>query len=212
MAVTQINPTRMELARVKKKLLSARRGHKLLKDKRDELIRRFIDLAKRTRRLHGEVENGIKTANIHFGLARAVMGDGAAENALSVPVRAIEIDVANENVMGVTIPKLRYKTMGGDAYPYGFWGTCADLDAGVRALSQVWDKMVQLAETEKACRLMADEIERTRRRVNALEHIIIPDCTEKIRYITMKLEENERGTQIRLLKVKDLMVGSGQRG
>lgn len=212
MAVTQINPTRMELARVKKKLISARRGHKLLKDKRDELIRRFIDLAKRTRRLRNEVEIGIKTANTHFGFARAIMGDGAAENALSVPACSVEIDVANENVMGVTIPKFEYKTVGGDAYPYGFWGTCGDLDEGVRALSQILEDMVQLAEAEKACRLMADEIERTRRRVNALEHIIIPDCAEKIRYITMKLEENERGTQIRLLKVKDLMALNGYRG
>lgn len=212
MAVTQINPTRMELARVKKKLVTARRGHKLLKDKRDELIRRFIDLAKRTRRLRNEVEIGIKTANTYFGFARAIMGDGAAENALSVPACSVEIDVTNENVMGVTIPKFEYKTVDGDAYPYGFWGTCGDLDEGVRALSQILEDMVQLAEAEKACRLMADEIERTRRRVNALEHIIIPDCAEKIRYITMKLEENERGTQIRLLKVKDLTALNGHRG
>lgn len=208
----QINPTRMELARIKRKLSSARRGHKLLKDKRDELVRRFLDIAQRTRELRKTVENGIKSANVLFGMARAVMGEDAVENALSVPVGSMELEVEIKNVMGVAIPQYRGQSKNGDIYPYGFYETAAELDYGIAELGQIMGDMIRLAELEKACRLMADEIEKTRRRVNALEYVIIPDCTEKLKYISMKLEENERGTQIRLIKVKDLMLENAHRG
>lgn len=208
----QINPTRMELARIKRKLASARRGHKLLKDKRDELVRRFLGIAQRTRELRKTVENGLKSANVLFGTARAVMGEGSVENALSVPVGSMEVKCEIKNVMGVAIPQYSEQSKSGDTYPYGFYETTAELDCGIAELKRIMADMIHLAELEKACRLMADEIEKTRRRVNALEYVIIPDCTEKLKYIAMKLEENERGTQIRLIKVKDLMLGNAHRG
>ena len=200
MATTQINPTRMELTRLKKKLVTARRGHKLLKDKRDELMRQFLELVKENKALRKKVENGI---------ASSIMGDAEVKTALLVPKQTVTVDVSMKNVMSVEVPKFTYKTRTADEndiFSYGFATTSADLDNAVKGLSEVFTDMLRLAEVEKACSLMASEIEKTRRRVNALEHVMIPDYTEKIRYITMKLDENERSTQIRLLKVKDMML------
>lgn len=209
MATTQINPTRMELTRLKKKLLTARKGHKLLKDKRDELMRQFLELIKENKNLRRHVEQSISEANRKFALAAAVMGEKEVKTALLAPKQSVSVVALSKNVMSVEVPVFKYKTRTADEndiFSYGFANTSADLDDAVFALSEVFPDMLKLAEVEKSCRLMAAEIEKTRRRVNALEHVIIPDYTEKIRYITMKLDENERSTQIRLLKVKDLMI------
>lgn len=209
MALTHVNPTRMELTRLKKKLVTALRGHKLLKDKRDELMRQFLDLVRENKALREKVEKGLLTANKNFALARAAMPDEAVNVALMAPKQEVYLEAEEKNVMSVEIPAFHYKTRTSDAndiYSYGFAFTSADLDGAVKSLADLLPDMLKLAEIEKSCQLMASEIEKTRRRVNALEHVMIPETEENIKYITMKLDENERSTQIRLMKVKDMML------
>lgn len=209
MAATQINPTRMELTRLKKKLGTAVKGHRLLKDKRDELMREFLDLVKVNMELREKVEQGIKNANNNFVLAKAGMSDEELRSALMAPKQEISLVTDKKNVMSVDIPVYDFKTKTADSndiYSYGFAFTSGDLDYAVDSLQDVFKDMLKLAEVEKSCQLMAAEIEKTRRRVNALEHVIIPETKEGIRYITMKLDENERSTQVRLMKVKNMML------
>lgn len=209
MAILNVNPTRMELTNLKRKLVTARRGHKLLKDKRDELMRRFLDLVRENKKLRIEVEEGIKQANAAMSVARCVMSDKALDVALMLPTQEMSLEVGEKNVMSVMIPvfDVRFKTADeNDIYSYGFAETSGDLDTAVKALSDIMPKMIRLAEIEKSCRLMADEIEKTRRRVNALEHVMIPQYEDTIKYISMKLDENERSTTTRLMKVKDMML------
>jgi len=199
----------MELTRLKKKLVTALRGHKLLKDKRDELMRRFLDLVRENKALREKVEQGIAVANRNFVLARSVMSDEILNVALMTPKQEVTLELETQNVMSVEIPKYHYKTRTSDAndiYSYGYAFTSGDLDSAVKSLSDLLPDMLRLAECEKACQLLAAEIEKTRRRVNALEHVMIPEMQDSIRYITMKLDENERSTQIRLMKVKDMML------
>lgn len=205
----QVNPTRMELTRLKKKLTTATRGHKLLKDKRDELMRLFLERVRENRKLRMEVEEGIRAANQNFMLARAGMQDAVLNTALLCPKQKVSLECAVENVMSVEVPKFTFHTRTpeqGDLFSYGFAFTSGDLDDAVESLAAVFPAMLKLAESEKSCQLMAAEIEKTRRRVNALEHVMIPQLQETIRYITMKLDENERPTQVRLMKVKDMML------
>lgn len=209
MASTHVNPTRMELTRLKKKLVTAKRGHKLLKDKRDELMRRFLELVKENMELRKNVEKGLEEANKNFVLAKAIMREETLNTALLAPLQSISVDVKTNNVMSVEIPSFDYKTRTPDEngmYSYGFAFTSSDLDYAVKSLSDIFPQMLKLAEIEKSCQLMAAEIEKTRRRVNALEHVMIPETEESIKYITMKLDENERSTQVRLMKVKDMMI------
>ena len=209
MANVQVNPTRMELTRLKKKLVTAMRGHKLLKDKRDELMRQFLDLVRENKALREKVEEGIRAANKNFVIARAAMEDEAINVALMAPRQEGYIEAEEKNVMSVDIPVFKYSTRTADPndiYCYGFAFTSSDLDGAVKSLADILPDMLRLAEVEKSCQLMAGEIEKTRRRVNALEHVMIPQTQEKIKYIKMKLDENERSTQIRLMKVKDMML------
>ena len=209
MAGTQVNPTRMELTRLKKKLVTAVRGHKLLKDKRDELMRQFLDKVRENKALREEVETALVSANQNFMLARAGMPDEMLNTALLAPTQELTISAGTQNVMSVEIPDFDFKTRTpdqNDMYSYGFAFTTGDLDDAILSLSEVFPKMLKLAEVEKSCQLMAAEIEKTRRRVNALEHVMIPELQTNIKYITMKLDENERSTQIRLMKVKDMML------
>ena len=206
MASTQVTPTRMELTRTKKKLVTAIKGHKLLKDKRDELMRQFLDLVKVNMELREKVEAGIRSANKNFVIAKAGMDEATL---ITAPKQEVDLEVGQKNVMSVDIPVFETKTRTADAndiYSYGFAFTSSDLDGAVKSLADILPDMLKLAETEKACQLMAAEIEKTRRRVNALEHVIIPEAQKNIKYITMKLDENERSTQIRLMKVKDMML------
>lgn len=209
MANKQVNATRMELTRLKKKLVTARRGHKLLKDKRDELMRQFLDLARENMVLRKKVEEGIRRANTNFVVAKASMSSEVLHTALMAPKQEVTLEVSAKNVMSVDIPIFTAQTRTaneGDIYSYGYAFTTGELDDAVKSLSDVLKEMLELAEKEKACQLMAIEIEKTRRRVNALEHVIIPQTQESIKYISMKLDENERSTQIRLLKVKDMLL------
>ena len=209
MATTQVNPTRMELTRLKKKRTTAVRGHKLLKDKRDELMRQFLDLVRENMALRQKVEAGIRAANTNFVMAKAAMSEATLRTALMCPKQEVSLDVSSRNVMSVDVPVFGYRTRTADEndiYSYGFAFTPQDLDGAVQSLAQILPDMLRLAECEKSCQLMASEIEKTRRRVNALEHVIIPETQKNIKYITMKLDENERSTQIRLMKVKDMML------
>ena len=199
----------MELTRLKKKLVTAVRGHKLLKDKRDELMRQFLDKVRENKALREEVEAALVSANQNFMLARAGMPDEMLNTALLAPKQELTISAGTRNVMSVEIPDFDFKTRTpdqNDMYSYGFAFTTGDLDDAILSLSEVFPKMLKLAEVEKSCQLMAAEIEKTRRRVNALEHVMIPELQTNIKYITMKLDENERSTQIRLMKVKDMML------
>ena len=209
MAVKQVNPTRMELTRLKKKLNTATRGHKLLKDKRDELMRRFLEMVRENRTLRMKVEAKLKEANADFVLAKSSMSDETLKAALLAPKQEVYVNTTYRNVMSVDIPVFETQTRTpdpNDIYSYGFAFTSADLDDAVKSLADILPDLIRLAEIEKSCQLMADEIEKTRRRVNALEHVMIPETREQICYITRKLDENERSTQTRLMKVKDMML------
>lgn len=199
----------MELTRLKKKLVTATKGHRLLKDKRDELMRQFLDLVREDMDLRIKVEKGIRNANAEFVLAKAGMSEQTLRTAMLVPRQEVFLEETTRNVMSVSLPVFRPRTRTADQndiFSYGFAYTSSDLDGAVQSLSDILPDMLRLAEVEKSCQLMASEIEKTRRRVNALEHVIIPETREGIRYITMKLDENERSTQVRLMKVKDMML------
>lgn len=209
MAVLSVNPTRMELTSLKRKLVTALRGHKLLKDKRDELMRQFLALVRDNKSLRIEVETAVKQANSHMAVARSVMQNEVLDVALMMPKQELQLEIEQKNVMSVMIPvyDAKFKTNDkNDIYSYGYAFTSCDLDDAVKALSDILPKMLKLAEIEKSCQLMAVEIEKTRRRVNALEHVMIPQYQETIKYIKMKLDENERSTTTRLMKVKDMML------
>ena len=194
---------------IKNKLAIARKGHKLLKDKRDELMRQFMIMVRENMDLRLKVEHGLKAANINFVIAKAGMDEQTLNAAFMSPKQEITLDAASRNVMSVNIPVFEMKTKSADAsdiYSYGFAFTSGDLDAAVGSLADVMNDMITLAEKEKACQLMAAEIERTRRRVNALEHVVIPEAENNIKYISMKLEETARDNTTRLIKVKDMVL------
>jgi len=209
MALMRVNPTRMELTRLKKRLIVARRGHKLLKDKRDELMKKFLELVRENKELREKVEEMLMTVHKNFLIARAVMSSESLEAALMFPKQSVSLEVSTKNIMSVDVPVLEYKTSSPDdtdIYPYGLAATSAELDGAIGTLSEVLPYILKLAQMEKSAQLLAEEIEKTRRRVNALEYVMIPQLTETIKYITMKLDENERGNLTRLMKVKDMMI------
>ena len=204
-----VSPTRMELTRLKGKLRTAQRGHKLLKDKRDELMKQFLDTVREVRALRAEVEEELMTVHGAFTVASALMSSEALEQALVYPKQSVELTMTFQNIMSVNVPVYDFQTQTrseSDIYPYGFAATSGELDTAVDALGKVFRKMLKLAKIEKSAQLMAEEIEKTRRRVNALEYVMIPNTQEAIRYINMKLDENDRATTIRLMKVKDMIL------
>ncbi len=209
MAIMNVNPTRMQLSKLKKQLATATRGHKMLKDKRDELMRRFIDLVQENKRLRDKVENELAMCNDHFVNASAVMSKQALDAALMSPKQQINIEVGSQNVMSVDIPVFSASSRTSDKsdiFPYGFAFTSFELDDAVMSLNDLLPDLIRLAEIEKSCEMMSAEIEKTRRRVNSLEHVMIPRYQETIKYISMKLEENDRSSRTRLMKVKDMLL------
>lgn len=209
MALLHVNPTRMELTRLKRKLKTARRGHHLLKDKRDELMKQFMEHVRRNRDLRIDVEAGITEAYAGFRFAAAVMGPQLLEQTLMAPKQDITLTTSIHNVMSVKVPVYEAAVRSsdpGDNHPYGFLMTAGDLDDAILALARIQPDLLKLAELEKSTQMMAVEIERTRRRVNALEYVVIPQLTDTIRSIAMKLDENERGNITRLMKIKDLLL------
>ena len=209
MASTTINPTRMELSRLKARRKTAIRGHKLLKDKRDELMRQFLDIVRKNRELRAKVEQGLMEAHSAFTVASAIMSPEMLEQALACPKQSVSLDLKFENIMSVNVPRYTFHTGNDgpvDIFPYGFVQTSGELDDALEALSSVFQDMLELSQVEKSMQLLAQEIEKTRRRVNALEYVMIPEMEEKIRYISMKLDENERSNTSRLMKVKDMLL------
>ena len=209
MANTAITPTRMVLNQLKGRLKTARRGHKLLKDKRDELMRQFMDVVRRNKELRTKVEQGLTAAFASQQVASSIMSPEMMEQALLYPRQSVELDVTYKNIMSVNVPRYRFQTKNNDPseiFPYGFAQTSGELDDALEKLAQVFQDMLELAEVEKTMQLLAEEIEKTRRRVNALEYVMIPELEGNIKYISMKLEENENATKVRLLKVKEMVL------
>lgn len=203
-----VNPTRMELTQLKKRHKVAVRGHKLLKDKQDELMKKFIDLIRKNNELRLEVENELSESLKEFMMAKAVMSSEMLEEAIVMPTEKISLDISKKNIMSVNVPVMKFvreSREGASIYPYGYAQTSGELDGAIKKLYDILPHLLELAEVEKSCQLMADEIEKTRRRVNALEYVMIPQLEETITYITMKLDENERGNLTRLMKIKSMM-------
>ena len=205
-----VNPNRMELSKLKKRLSTAKRGHKLLKDKQDELMRRFIDLVRLNDRLRKSVEKDLMETYGDFAMASALSSRDFIEEAVMMPKESVSVELSSENIMSVIVPKMKFVRLLGDEdggiFPYGYSGTSDELDRAVQKLFAMLAELLRLGEVEKTCNLLTDEIEKTRRRVNALEYMTIPQLEETIKYIKMKLDENERGNLTRLMKVKDMMV------
>lgn len=209
MATKTLKPTRMELNRIKARLKTARRGHKLLKDKRDELMRQFMLIIKENRALREKVEKGLAEAMGALSVTSAVMSPEMLEQALLYPKQSVEVDLKLKNIMSVNVPIYTFKTKNDDPseiFPYGFTMTSGELDDALSVLSETFVDMLELARIEKTMQLLAGEIEKTRRRVNALEYVMIPEMQQNIKYIRMKLDENERGNITRLMKVKDAIL------
>lgn len=209
MALLNVNPTRMEQTRLKKRLATSIRGHKLLKDKRDDLMKKFLDLIRRNKELREEIEQEISDIYGGFVAASAIMSPQMLEEALMLPKQSIDLEVGEHNIMSVTVPSFEFtatENSDSDIYSYGFVSTSGELDDSVAAVKKILPKLLELTQIEKSAQMIAEEIERTRRRVNALEYVQIPDLEETIKYIKMKLDENERGNLSRLMKIKDMMV------
>ena len=199
----------MMLKQLKGRLKTARRGHKLMKDKRDELMRQFLDVVKLNKQLRERVERGLTEAFASLQVASAIMSPEMLEQALLYPRQSVELGISFKNVMSVNVPVYDFKTKtadAGDIYPYGFAQTSGELDDALSQMAKVFEDMLQLAQVEKTMQLLAEEIEKTRRRVNALEYVMIPELETNIKYISMKLEENENSTKVRLLKVKEMVL------
>ena len=209
MAEIRVNPTRMELKKLQTKYTTARRGHKLLKDKRDELMRRFLDVVREDKELRARVEERLVACHKSFTVANAVSNPKMLSESLILPGSENRLEVSEKNLMSVTVPVFDLEsTGGGDTFNYGFAFTSGELDNALYELGGILPDMVRLAELEQTAQLLALEIERTRRRVNALEHIMMPRYLESIKTIKMKLDENERGNKTRLMKVKDMMLAA----
>lgn len=199
-----VNATRMELLRLRKRLNLARRGHKLLKDKRDELMRQLLEVIIEVKELRFSIEKEFQSILERFVLAKAAMGPYQVEQELLLPVKKISVSISERNIIGVHVP-VYAKEVSGDIIPYGYMNTSGEMDIALNDFDKLIDNLLDLAEKEKAVQLMATEIEETRRRVNVLEYKLIPSIIETIRFITMKLEETERSNTVRLMKVKDIV-------
>lgn len=206
-SLLNVNPTRMELTLMKRRLVTARRGHKLLKDKRDEMVRQFLSRIRENARLRKEVEKELSQAFGAFAIARALMEPASLSQALMYPARQANVKITRGNILSVRVPQIAVDedSLKQSSIPYGLAETSAQLDQAIAAMAGALPNLIRLAEVEKACNMLADEIQKTRRRVNALEHVMIPQFEESIRYISMKLDENERGNLTRLMKVKDMI-------
>lgn len=209
MPKSAVTPTRMVLNQLKGRLRTASRGHKLLKDKRDEEMRQFMDIVRRNKVLREKVDEGLSGAFAAMSMASAVMSPEMLEQSLLYARQRMELDVSHKNIMSVNVPVYDFKNQSPDEtgeLPYGFAQTSGELDDALRQLYQVFNDMLELAEVEKTMQMLAEDIEKTRRRVNALEYVMIPELQENIRYITMKLAENESSTKVRLMKVKEMVL------
>src|SRR3989338_8977703 len=201
MALLRVNPTRMSVMDLKRRTTAATRGHKLLKDKQDGLMKHFMSIIREARSLRARVEEDLSAAFKSFLLASAWMSEASMENALSSPQAGVRLTVETKNVMSVKIPVFTLHREG-SVRTYGYATTSALLDTAIDALDKAFDLLIRLAEVEKQAENMAIELETTRRRVNALEHKMIPDLRETVKYIKMKLDESERSGIIATMRIK----------
>ena len=203
MARLNVNPTRMELKKLQARLNTAIRGHKLLKDKSDEMVRVFTVIIREDKALREKVESELSLVMKQFTVARSVTASYAAESAFAMPAVAVRAECGVESVMGVEVPKVELVKEGKGGLPYAFAEMTSEADYSVEMISALLPDLVQLAQTEKRVRMLAEEIERNKRRVNALEYVMIPQLEETIKYIKDKLSENERAAIVRMMKVKN---------
>ena len=210
MARLNVKPTRMELSNLKSRLVLSTRGHKLLKDKQDELMRQFINLIRENNILRDEVEKELTASMRSFVVAKSLLNEAFIEELFAVPATAVELDIQENNIMSVVVPQMNFSMVDQDDkstdLQYGYVNSNGELDDAIKKIEDILPKLLKLTKNEKTCQLLADEIEKTRRRVNALEYKMIPQLQETIRYIQMKLEENERSSIVRMMKVKDMGV------
>ena len=206
MAAKYVNPTRMELSNTKKRLKMAKRGHKLLKDKQDEMIRQFLEIIRTNAALRDEIETELQKIMHDFGAARLHMSEAGIMEALMVPSKDAKIKVSSKTIMNIKLPTVEFIDQGAIELTYGFAFTPSQLDTSVIALSNLLPKLIELAQLDKSCDMLAKEIEKTRRRVNAIEYVMIPEMEVQIRYIANKLDENERSNIIRLMKSKEIVL------
>ena len=216
MAEIRVNPTRMEMKKLQARYTTARRGHKLLKDKRDELMKQFLDVVREDKALRERVERALELYYKGFSVASASGNPKMLQEALICPKKEGSLEVTYKNMMSVTVPEFAYKTEGSEgaaaqSFNYGLAFTSGDLDVSLRELNGILEDLIRMAELEKKAQLLAEEIEKTRRRVNALEYIMMPQYLAAIKTIKMKLDENERGNTTRLMKVKDMMLEEQRR-
>lgn len=208
MAILNVKPTRMELARLKERLKLSTRGHKLLKDKQDGLMKEFVLKVKQTNALRDEVIGQLGHAMQQFSIAKSLVDEKFIEEIMAIPAQSVSLDIDRKNILSVRVPKMHFNyneaSQGKVELSYGYLNSNAELDIAFEELIEIMPKLLEFAELEKSCQLMAVEIERTRRRVNALEYRTIPDLQETIYFIRMKLEESARATTSRLMKIKDM--------
>ncbi|MBG9988498.1 V-type ATP synthase subunit D [Aerococcaceae bacterium DSM 111176] len=207
MAKLNVKPTRGELAKLKDRLSLATRGHKLLKDKQDELMRQFIILIRQNNELRQSVEAKLVAAMQEFTLAKTLETDQIVQEIFSVPNKEVDLYIDEETIMSVGVPRFHIDvsdTAKKSDMEYSYLASNSGMDDAIEATESSLNELLELAEIEKTCQLMADEIEKTRRRVNGLEYQTIPNLEETIHFIEMKLEEAERASITRMMKVKDM--------
>ncbi len=203
---TQVNATRMVLLNLKKRLNIAKRGHKLLKQKQDELLRILQKTIKELSSMRKEVEEQLAEALKQFFLARAYQDKNIFEGSFLMLDTDIELSMNVKKVMNVPLPEYK-RSLKGEIVSYGFAMTSPALDVALKGLMEVFDRLIEMAELEKRIILLAAEMDKTRRRVNALEYILIPEIESNVREINMKLEEREREKNSRLMMIKDVIRG-----
>jgi len=195
----------MEYNKIRDRLRSSQRGYKMLKSKRDDLVKQFVVLAKKNREMREIIEKKMAAVYENFMIAEALMGSAALEDALMLPGYSASLEADTQNLMGVDIPVYKFNTRG-DIYPYGLYSTSGELDIAVEELGDLIPQLLELSQIEKSLQLLTREIEKTRRTVNALEYVRIPNLQQTVKYIRMKLEGNEQSNTTRLMKVKDIMM------
>lgn len=202
-----VNPTRMELLKLKDRVNLATKGHKLLKEKRDALIMEFFNILDSARNVREKVEEKLGKSFGDLMVAQTMMGDFAVRKAAMSVQESLDIDVDTRSVMGVTVPVIEYKDIKKSMIErgYGLVDTSAKLDDASKGFEEVVELILELSEVEMTVKLLAGEIESTKRRVNALEHIIIPRLENTVKYIEMRLEEMERENFVRLKIIKQTM-------
>jgi V/A-type H+-transporting ATPase subunit D len=196
-----VNPNRMELLRLRRRFLLAERGHKLLKGKLEEIMRRFLEIMGRLYDIHSGISTKWNRVLLSFGFVRGRNAQKELERLL--PEGELSLGIKREKIFGLSIPK--FSIEGWTISDYDLLNTESELDVGMKKMQEIMEDLLEMARLWKAVELLSREIEVTRRRVNALEHILIPNIKETIRYISNRLEEMERSYQVQLMRVKEIV-------